>query len=112
MQTRCPATAAICFGIGTERSWASRRSFAAAYIKPGIRLVYNPTDSAPRGWCVAPRGRALGALCRASVCFACRRGGELRHKKVTARKMKGPASLQALDLLVAGTGFEPVTFGL
>jgi hypothetical protein len=24
----------------------------------------------------------------------------------------GLASLQALDLLVAGTGFEPVTFGL
>src|SRR5271155_5843415 len=26
--------------------------FAAAYLKPCIRLVYNPTDSAPRGWYV------------------------------------------------------------
>ncbi len=26
--------------------------FAAAYLKPSIRLVYNPTDSAPRGWYV------------------------------------------------------------
>jgi hypothetical protein len=25
---------------------------------------------------------------------------------------KGPASLQALDLMVAGEGFEPSTFGL
>jgi hypothetical protein len=28
------------------------------------------------------------------------------------RKQKRPASLQAVELLVAGTGFEPVTFGL
>ena len=28
------------------------------------------------------------------------------------RKQKGPASLQALDLMVAGAGFEPATFGL
>jgi hypothetical protein len=28
------------------------------------------------------------------------------------RKQKGPASLQALDFLVAGAGFEPATFGL
>jgi hypothetical protein len=27
-------------------------------------------------------------------------------------KQKGPASLQALDLMVAGEGFEPSTFGL
>src|SRR5271155_2162797 len=26
--------------------------FAAAYLKPCIRLVYNPTGSAPRGWYV------------------------------------------------------------
>jgi len=28
------------------------------------------------------------------------------------QKQKGPASLQALDCLVAGEGFEPSTFGL
>jgi len=27
-------------------------------------------------------------------------------------EIEGLASLQALELLVAGTGFEPVTFGL
>ena len=33
--------------------------FAAAYLKPCIRLVYNPTDSAPRGWyLVVPMIRA------------------------------------------------------
>jgi hypothetical protein len=31
---------------------------------------------------------------------------------VTVRKMKRLARRQAVDLLVAGTGFEPVTFGL
>jgi len=31
---------------------------------------------------------------------------------VTCTKQKRLASLQALNLLVAGTGFEPVTFGL
>jgi hypothetical protein len=29
-----------------------------------------------------------------------------------SEQRKGLASLQALDLMVAGTGFEPVTFGL
>ena len=24
--------------------------FAAAYVKPTVRIVYNPSDSAPRGW--------------------------------------------------------------
>jgi hypothetical protein len=45
----------------------------------------------------------LAPFCRTFMLFACRACGELRHKNVTLRKMKGPASLQALDLLVAGT---------
>src|SRR5208283_2708259 len=33
--------------------------FAATYLKPSIRLIYNPTDSAPRGWyVVVPMTRA------------------------------------------------------
>ena len=32
--------------------------------------------------------------------------------KQTVVENEGLASLQALELLVAGTGFEPVTFGL
>src|SRR5208282_4951877 len=79
-----------------------------------------------RSWEAGPRPRWYGVtrisrpstwrlmpnVCRTSVCFARSRGGGLGHNKVAARKMKGLASLQALDLLVAGTGFEPVTFGL
>jgi hypothetical protein len=34
------------------------------------------------------------------------------HVYGTDLKNEGLASLQALDLMVAGTGFEPVTFGL
>jgi hypothetical protein len=36
------------------------------------------------------------------------------HGTITAQppKQKGLRETQALDLLVAGTGFEPVTFGL
>jgi hypothetical protein len=34
------------------------------------------------------------------------------EKRRAHLKNEGLASLQALDLLVAGTGFEPVTFGL
>src|SRR5208282_1767804 len=60
----------------------------------------------------APRRPPLGAFCGPLVCVAGRGIGNSRHNYVTVRKMKGPASLQALDLLVAGTGFEPVTFGL
>ena len=39
----------------------------------------------------APRRGSPGAFCRASVCFACRRCGDRRHKKVTVRKLKGPS---------------------
>jgi hypothetical protein len=35
-----------------------------------------------------------------------------RHNLVTIAKQKGLASLQALEYLVAGAGFEPATFGL
>ena len=39
---------------------------AAAYLKPAARLVYNPTDSAPRGWYVVVPydSRPPGRLCR------------------------------------------------
>jgi integrase len=46
-------------------------------------------------------------LCRPGRCAR-----NFGHKLVTVVKNEGLASLQALELLVAGTGFEPVTFGL
>jgi hypothetical protein len=36
---------------------------------------------------------------------------EIHGTYLTARKIKGLASLQAIDLLAAGTEFEPMTFG-
>ena len=65
-------------------------------------------------WCVdMPTSPPITwRLCGPSVCVAGRGIRNSQHNYVTVRKMKGPASLQALDLLVAGTGFEPVTFGL
>jgi len=50
----------------------------------------------------ALRCRSLCAFCWTSVCVACHWRKKLRHDYVTPRKLKGPASLQALDLLVAG----------
>ena len=46
------------------------------------------------------------------LCKANREGRNPRHVYGTDLKEKRLASLQAVDLLVAGTGFEPVTFGL
>ena len=62
-------------------------------------------------WLQCGHGAALCASCRGPSGAVCREivqavGGcaaKLRHKFVTVRKLKGLASLQALDLLVAGT---------
>ncbi len=40
------------------------------------------------------------------------RGAHLTLHGLAQREMKRASQSQALDLLVAGTGFEPVTFGL
>ena len=55
---------------------------------------------------------SLGTLCGTSVCFAGRGFENSGHNLGTGPKNEGLASLQALDCLVAGEGFEPSTFGL
>ena len=85
-------------------------------IWPGIRKA-DQRSSASRltthaGSRSKPKSKLVRPECRTTLWCAGTCGDSRARSWAQCLKRKGPASRQALEIVVAGAGFEPATFGL